>query len=392
MSPFFSIIMPVYNNEKYFPIAVESVLNQSFADFELIIVDDGSTDKTGDIADSFAKKDKRVRVIHQENQWIYASFNNGIAVAEGKYFLIVNSDDTINKDSLKKIYEISNDKDIDIIFFNLIINRCDENQNIIKKDVNHWSQLIQEDFCYINQCEVRKHWCDFIKKKLVYRQCVYKTSVARKYKYRNDVYNADQVFYVDIAPEIESAAGLAYVVYNHFIYDNTKMNASVNKYYGYEHKMFNDIHMKYVELFKSWNLWNDEVIDALAVWRLENLTTEIRSLRTPNCTLNIEEKLKKAFIESIDEVVYSIAKESNRIEEMESRVLSECRELLMLGIPDKNSEVYFIYEMLEALLRYEKTTMDMEKIKNSVYNEKNPFHIGESFYKRLINSQQSGVI
>ena len=392
MSPFFSIIMPVYNNEKYFPIAVESVLNQSFADFELIIVDDGSTDKTGAIADSFAKKDKRVRVIHQENQWIYASFNNGIAVAEGKYILVVNSDDTINKDALKRIYDISADKDIDIIFFNLIINSCDENQKIIKRDVSNLSGLIQEDFCYLNQYEVRKRWCDFINKRLVYRQCVYKASIAKKHKYRNDVYNADQIFNAEIADDIQSAAGVYYIVYNHFQYNSSEMNASVNKYYGYEHKMFNDLHVKYIEVFKSWGLWNHEAIDTLAGWRLRNLTTEIRSLMAPNCTLTIEEKLKKAFIESIDEVVYSIAKESNRIEEMESRVLSECRELLMLGIPDKNSEVYFIYEMLEALLRYEKTTIDMEKIKNSVYNEKNPFHIGESFYKRLINSQQSGVI
>ena len=81
----FSIIMPVYNNELYFPLAVQSILDQDYPDFELIIVDDGSTDKTPELADKMASQDKRIRVIHQKNQWIYASFNNGIRAARGVY-------------------------------------------------------------------------------------------------------------------------------------------------------------------------------------------------------------------------------------------------------------------------------------------------------------------
>lgn len=84
----FSIIMPVYNNEKYFPLAVESVEKQNYNNYELIIIDDGSTDKTSQIADSLAKKNPHIKVVHQKNQWIYNSFNNGIALATGQYIYI----------------------------------------------------------------------------------------------------------------------------------------------------------------------------------------------------------------------------------------------------------------------------------------------------------------
>ena len=100
MKPFISIIMPVYNNEKYLPSAVKSIIGQTFSDWELIIIDDGSTDRTPEIADRLAERDKRIRVIHQENQWIFKSFNNGYAAALGEYVLIVNSDDTIGAESL----------------------------------------------------------------------------------------------------------------------------------------------------------------------------------------------------------------------------------------------------------------------------------------------------
>ena len=76
MQPYFSIVMPVYNNEKLLPNAVNSIINQTFSDWELIIVDDGSTDNTPAVADSFAETDSRIRVIHQENQWIFRSYNN----------------------------------------------------------------------------------------------------------------------------------------------------------------------------------------------------------------------------------------------------------------------------------------------------------------------------
>jgi glycosyltransferase involved in cell wall biosynthesis len=100
MSPFFSVIMLSHNREKLMPLMSESVLAQDFSDFEFIIIDHGSTDKSGEIADSYAEKDKRVRVIHSPPGNIGHGRNIGIDAAKGKYIAFVDDDDEITPDYL----------------------------------------------------------------------------------------------------------------------------------------------------------------------------------------------------------------------------------------------------------------------------------------------------
>lgn len=90
-----SIIVPVYNTEKYLNKCIDSILNQSFKDFELILVDDGSTDKSGTICDDYAKKDSRILVIHKENGGQATARNAGLDIASGEYVGFVDSDDFI---------------------------------------------------------------------------------------------------------------------------------------------------------------------------------------------------------------------------------------------------------------------------------------------------------
>ncbi len=94
--PQITVIVPVYKVEQYLPRCIESILAQTFTDFELILVDDGSPDNCGKICDEYASKDSRVRVIHQENKGVSAARNLGIAEAEGKNVAFVDSDDAIH--------------------------------------------------------------------------------------------------------------------------------------------------------------------------------------------------------------------------------------------------------------------------------------------------------
>ena len=91
-----SIVVPIYNVEKYLEKCIESILNQSFIDFEIILVDDGSTDKSGIICDEYSKKDSRIKVIHKENKGVSSARNTGINEAIGKYVAFVDPDDTIH--------------------------------------------------------------------------------------------------------------------------------------------------------------------------------------------------------------------------------------------------------------------------------------------------------
>lgn len=113
-----SVILPVYNAEKYVRKAIESVLNQSFTDFELIVVNDGSTDSTPEIIKSF--DDERIRIISQENLGPGASRNNALEIAQGQYVMYLDSDDWFCTDALKIAYDEITSKDCDLTFFQMI--------------------------------------------------------------------------------------------------------------------------------------------------------------------------------------------------------------------------------------------------------------------------------
>ena len=103
--PQISIIVPIYNVEKYLNRCVDSILNQTFTNFECILVDDGSPDRCPQICDEYAKKDKRIRVIHKPNGGLSDARNAGIEVAQGEYLSFIDSDDWIHPQMLEILYE-----------------------------------------------------------------------------------------------------------------------------------------------------------------------------------------------------------------------------------------------------------------------------------------------
>jgi glycosyltransferase involved in cell wall biosynthesis len=121
-----SVIMPVYNSEKYLEGAVESVLAQSFLDFELILVDDGSTDKSGAICDRFAREDERVRVIHKKNGGICSARNAGLEAAQGDYLAFCDNDDKYLPDLLKDNYNLAVKYQADVVRYKRLRIRLDD--------------------------------------------------------------------------------------------------------------------------------------------------------------------------------------------------------------------------------------------------------------------------
>jgi len=115
--PLFSIIVPVYNVQQYIHQCIDSVLSQNFKDYELILIDDGSTDNSSIICDKYSQKDLRIKVIHKENSGSSDARNSGLKNANGKYIIFLDSDDYWNRnDALTYLAEIINDNNADIIF------------------------------------------------------------------------------------------------------------------------------------------------------------------------------------------------------------------------------------------------------------------------------------
>ena len=127
MKELISVIVPVYNGEKLLPKCMEHLLGQTYGDFEIILVDDGSKDGSGAPCDGYAAADSRVRVIHQENQGVSRARNAGLDTATGAYVAFVDADDYVELDYLEHLHRnlVENDADI----------ACCDDQEVIQADV-----------------------------------------------------------------------------------------------------------------------------------------------------------------------------------------------------------------------------------------------------------------
>lgn len=114
-NPKISVIVPVYNVEQYLHRCIDSILAQTFTDFEVLLIDDGSTDNSGKICDEYAKKDKRIRVFHKKNGGVSAARNCGIDFSKGELIYFVDSDDWLKQNCLQNI--ITNIVDVDFLVF-----------------------------------------------------------------------------------------------------------------------------------------------------------------------------------------------------------------------------------------------------------------------------------
>ncbi|MDP4142966.1 MAG: glycosyltransferase [Bacillota bacterium] len=121
-----SIIVPVYNVEKYIHRCIDSILEQTFTDFELILVDDGSLDNSGRICNGYAGFDSRIKVIHKKNGGLSSARNAGLDIAQGEYIGFVDSDDWIEKDMYESLYNAMLKYDADVTICGRFVVKRDE--------------------------------------------------------------------------------------------------------------------------------------------------------------------------------------------------------------------------------------------------------------------------
>ena len=120
MNPLISIIVPVYNAEYTLNRCLDSILNQTFSDWELLLIDDGSTDRSGELCDQYASKDKRIKVFHKKNGGVSSARNLGLNHADGEWIVFVDSDDAVPKNAFRGDYKLFKE-DLIVGAFNTII-------------------------------------------------------------------------------------------------------------------------------------------------------------------------------------------------------------------------------------------------------------------------------
>lgn len=164
--PTISVIVPVYNTELYLHRCIDSILSQTFTDFELLLINDGSTDRSGEICDEYAGKDKRVRVFHKGNGGVSSARNMGLDEARGEWVAFVDADDYIFKKSLELLLKESN-ADLIVGGFSRIHL---SSGNVCSFVPNHRIIRIGTDIVFIEnlvETYLSTPWCKLFKKEII---------------------------------------------------------------------------------------------------------------------------------------------------------------------------------------------------------------------------------
>ena len=170
--PLISIIVPVYNVEKYLRDCLDSIINQTYKELDIILVDDGSTDHSGEICDSYARKDNRIRVLHTNNQGVSCARNAGIECANGDAVCFIDSDDTVDNDYIYKLVNVWIKHNYDLVICNIrdvFENRTNIKRNIeeplsgdFKKDYHILVELLRGPVVKLYKMEIiKKHSIKF---------------------------------------------------------------------------------------------------------------------------------------------------------------------------------------------------------------------------------------
>lgn len=211
--------MPVYNTAAYLKECVDSILQQSFADFELICVDDGSTDNSAELLAEYNRKDVRVKVVSQKNQGLSVARNSGLDVAKGEFIAFADSDDYYAPNFLELLLKAQKDTHADIV-------GCDFQK--IRKPTDKLKQVSKiSPKVYQNALEVLLHRDNFIHFNVWNK--LYKREVIGDMRFVPNIYYEDWVFNCCV---FERAAGFAWVKEKLYAYrysDNSIMRSSFNE-------------------------------------------------------------------------------------------------------------------------------------------------------------------
>ena len=191
-----SIIVPVYQVEKYIRQCVDSILAQTFTDFELILVDDGSKDKSGQICDEYARMDTRVKVIHKENGGLSDARNKGMDQASGKYFMFVDSDDYIAPTMIECLYESILNENADIAVCNYLY--YFENDRKKNFATNIKSEVLSGAEIFYNRKNERNYGIWTVAWNKLYKSEVFGNIRFRLGKYHEDEFWANDIYQMDI--------------------------------------------------------------------------------------------------------------------------------------------------------------------------------------------------
>lgn len=220
MSGKLSVVIPIYNTGKYLRECIDSIINQTFIDMEIILVDNKSTDNSGKICDEYGKKDNRIRVIHREEHgWVGDGRNDGIEAAAGEWITFVDSDDWLELDCYERVFAELDNRNVDIFCEGGYISDYSIKRVTMINEINNFDYSNKEKIEILNQRilapKVRKgHYISFVP---VWDK-IYRAEFLRQnnIRFAEDILYADDVYFNYIAfRKANRIAGGKYIGYHY---------------------------------------------------------------------------------------------------------------------------------------------------------------------------------
>lgn len=287
MSCKISIIMPVYKVEEYVGKAIESILDQTLTDFEFLIVDDGTPDRSGEICDEYAAKDSRIHVIHKENGGAPSARNVAIDMAQGEYFYFMDSDDWAEPTMLEDMYNLAKRDKAQLVVAGFYID------TYYDKDQYRTDNFVAESAVYPDRESFRKNAHKLFDKNLLYTP--WNKLYEAKYIMENNI-RFPKTMWDDFPFNLSVVAGIERVTvtdrqYYHFIRARAESETAAYRPNMYEKR--EDEHGWMVDLYKKWNVHTPEAREFLARRYIERFVGCVENLTNPKCTLSYGEKRKQ---------------------------------------------------------------------------------------------------
>ena len=251
MGPEVSVIVPIYNAEIYIKKCVDSIISQLFNNIEIILVNDGSTDKSGLICDEYAKKDIRIKVIHKNNEGVAMARNEGMKLATGKYFVFIDSDDYVENDYIEILYNAMVVKDVDLVLSGYKKVAL-ENNKIIDEYVKLDRLMSTEQFL--------NHIHEYLEKMLIQGPCskIFKRNIIEEnnIKFPNNMsFGEDTIFVYSYIEKCKNIFNICHAPYNYLVHKNNSLSS---KAIGNKLEIFIFINEKLMNLLSKYNAINEK--------------------------------------------------------------------------------------------------------------------------------------
>lgn len=191
-----SIVVPVYQVEKYIRQCIESIQAQTFSDFELILVDDGSEDVSGRICDEYAKRDARIKVVHKKNGGLSDARNTGIELANSQYLMFIDSDDYIEKNMVECLYQNILETNSDISVCNFMYVYEENNEKNFNTSMKR--EILNSKEIYLHRKNERNYGVWTVAWNKLYKTELFKNIKFRIGKFHEDEFLANQIYKIDL--------------------------------------------------------------------------------------------------------------------------------------------------------------------------------------------------